>query len=512
MLKDVDLYKKIEKDKYKEIIKYLGLKIAELQRKVKEYKIPVIIVFEGWDASGKGILINNLILPMDPRYFNVYTMHKPNEEEKMRPFLWRFWTKTPERGRIAIFDRSWYRKTFEDRVDGIIKKKEIEKYYEQINSFERQLFDDGNIIIKFFIHISEKQQSKRMRRLEESKATSWRVTEKDWKHNRQYKEYLKVIDETIKVTNFEYGPWVIVEGSDKKFATVKIFNTLIKMLEDRIDSINKKQKAKEIQHSKIVTLDKEKSHISKIESMIYNNEYEMKKYVLDDIDLSKKLHKEEYKEQLKKYQNKIKELQNEIYLRKIPVVIVYEGWDASGKGGNIKRVTKNMDPRGYEVISVAAPNDMELNHHYLWRFWCKIPKAGHIAIFDRSWYGRVLVERIEGFCTEKEWKRAYRELNEMERNITGFGGAVLKFWLHIDKEEQLKRFNERKKNPYKSWKITDEDWRNRDKWDSYKSAVDDMILKTNTEYAPWIIVEANDKYFARVKVLENIVKKVEKKF
>jgi polyphosphate kinase 2 (PPK2 family) len=203
-------------------------------------------------------------------------------------------------------------------------------------------------------------------------------------------------------------------------------------------------------------------------------------------------------------------LEHEIYVRRVPVVIAYEGWDAAGKGGNIRRLTQNLDPRGYEVVPVAAPNDIEKAHHYLWRFWLQMPKAGHITIFDRSWYGRVLVERVEGFCTEAQWRRAYREINGMEQHLAHFGAIVLKFWLHIDPDEQLRRFREREGMLHKQWKMTDEDWRNREKLDQYRGAVEEMLYRTSTPYAPWTIVESNCKRHARVKVLETVCKAIRK--
>ena len=224
--------------------------------------------------------------------------------------------------------------------------------------------------------------------------------------------------------------------------------------------------------------------------------------LLDKVDLSKSMDKTEYEDILDAYQN--------IYKKRIPLIILYEGWDAAGKGGNIRRLTHNLDPRGYEVVPIAAPNDIEKAHHYLWRFWIHIPKAGHIAIFDRTWYGRVLVERVEGFCIEPEWKRAFQEINEFEQQLTNFGTILVKFWLQISKDIQLKRFHEREEIPYKHWKITEEDFRNRAKWDSYKIAVDDMLLKTNTTYAPWTVVESNCKYYARTKALKTVIDTVEK--
>lgn len=231
--------------------------------------------------------------------------------------------------------------------------------------------------------------------------------------------------------------------------------------------------------------------------------------ILDKCDMTLALDKETYRTRLAELQVRLRELEFAIYHERVPVMIMYEGWDAAGKGGNIKRVVERLDPRGYTVVSVAAPRGDEKTHQYLWRFWQHIPKAGHVAIFDRSWYGRVLVERIEGFCTTDDWKRAYQEINEFESQIVSFGGVIVKFWIHITQEEQLRRFEERKDDPFKNWKLTDEDWRNRDKWNPYMEAVEEMLMRTSTHYAPWTIIEGNDKYYARIKALSTITEAIQ---
>lgn len=489
MLEKIDLTKETSKEDYKKVISELELHIGALQRDAKELKIPVVIVFEGWDGAGKGTLINKLMLPLDPRGFKVYLTHTAqSEDEVMRPFLWRYWSKTPEKGRISIFDRSWYRRVLEDRVDKNIPQQKWKEAYNEINHFERQLADDGNVIIKFFIHISKKKQKKRLKAMEQDKAMSWRVvSEKEWKHHNQYEEYLSAYEKMLENTDTDYAPWTVVEAHDKRFAEIKILKTVIELLEQKIEEVKNAQQNKSVKKTVQVKLTS------------------LGASVLDKVDLSKNLTREEYQQKIGGMQEKIREIEFKMYKKRVPLVIMYEGWDGAGKGGNIKRLVQVMDPRGYEVHPVAAPNDIEKSHHYLWRFWRDIPKAGHIAIFDRSWYGRVLVERVEGFCKEHEWKRAFKEINEFEEQLVNFGAVVVKFWMHIDKEEQMRRFKERQEISYKQWKITDEDWRNREKWDLYKVAVDEMLFRTSTTYAPWTIVEANSKYYARIKVLQTVI-------
>lgn len=492
MLEKIDLSKKVDKKTYRRVMDEAEEKLGLLQRECKDAGIPVILVFEGMGAAGKGVQINRLIQALDPRGFDVYACDRPTEDEQMRPFLWRYWTKTPAKGRIAVFDRSWYRSVQVDRFDGLTREDKLGDAYQDILSFEKQLCDDGTVIMKFFLYIDKDEQKKRFKKLEGSKETSWRVTEEDWNRNKDFDRYLKMNEEMLEKTDTDYAPWVIIEAVDKDYAALKIVSTVMDRLEYELEH-RRPEDGKQAQRQESKTRER------------------FKNGVLSGIDLSKSLTEEEYKTRLKKLQKRLAELHSELYRLRIPVVIGFEGWDAGGKGGAIKRLTSNLDPRGYRVNPTAAPNDIEKVHHYLWRFWNSVPKAGHIAIFDRTWYGRVMVERIEGFCSEAEWRRAYQEINEMESHMANAGAVVLKFWLHIDKEEQERRFKERQANPAKQWKITDEDWRNREKWDQYEEAVNEMLIRTSTTYAPWIVVEGNDKRYARVKVLQTVVDALEKK-
>ncbi len=488
MLEKIDLSRKVSKARYKAAKDAAALELGVLQRRAKELGIPVIVVFEGWNAAGKGTLINNLILPLDPRGYQVYSAQAPNEEEAMRPFLWRFWIHTPPRGRMIVFDRSWYRRVLADRVDGRATEEQVRQAFEDIRFFERTLADDGAVIIKFFLHISRGEQKRRFEKLQKDPATAWRVTKGDLERRKQYPEYLAAIEDMLAETDSDDGPWTVVEAEDERFATLKIFSTVTTALSRGLaaaEEARKRPPAAKTPPQADLPADLQAS-------------------ILDQVDLSRSLDRQTYQRRLKKLQNRFRQLEHEIYVERIPVVIVYEGWDAAGKGGNIRRLIRELDPRGYEVVPIAAPNDTEIAHHYLWRFWTQMPKAGHITIFDRSWYGRVLVERVEGFCTEAEWRRAYREINETEQHMVNFGTVVVKFWLHVDADEQLRRFEARQGNPHKQWKITDDDWRNREKYDQYKVAIEEMLFRTSTPRAPWTIVESNNKWYARVKALETV--------
>ena len=491
MLEKIDLSKEMSKKEFKQKIEELTAKLGGLQRECKSLHIPSIILFEGFGASGKGTLINQMIQLLDPRGFHVFSISGESEEEKNRPFLWRFWTKTPENGRIAIFDRSWYRRVLVDRFDKLTDDEKLSFAYQEIVSFEQTLTDGGNVIIKFFLDITKKEQKKRFDKLLAGKETAWRVSEGDLKRNKHFKEYKHMNEEMLQKTDTDFAPWTIVEAMDWKYAAVKVISTVIDCLEKHIVLI--REKAAEVVLQEVQSKPAPKSS------------------VLGSVDLSLSYSKEEYRAKLGDLQRKMSLLHSELYRRRIPVILGFEGWDAGGKGGAIKRLTESMDPRGYTVNPTAAPNDLESAHHYLWRFWQNVPKAGHVAIFDRTWYGRVMVERVEGFCTEAEWQRAYKEINDMEEQFVNSGAVVIKFWMQIDKAEQERRFTERVNTPKKQWKITDEDWRNREKWDAYEVAVDEMLVRTSTTYAPWVIVAGNSKYYARIKVLETVIKSIEER-
>ena len=527
MLEKVDLTKKISKEEYKEKMPQLEARIGRLQRECKALGIPVLIVFEGFGAAGKGLQIGHLIQSMDPRGFEVHPIKNETEEERMHPFMWRFWTKTPARGRIAIYDGSWYRRVLIDRFEKRTKNKDLPAAFHSINSFEQQLAEDGNLIIKLFLGIDKKEQKKRFDKLAKNKETAWRVSQGDRERNAHYDEYAAMMEDMLFKTDTDYAPWTIIEAIDRRFATLKIYTTVIKAMADQIEKVQRQNAQKAAAKAKQAAAgltgtsgDMQtagtggNAGVNDIDEIARETDAEMKELqvsILSKADLSLSYTREEYKEKLDKLQKKLEKLHGELYRRRIPVVLGFEGWDAGGKGGAIKRLTQKMDPRGYVVNPTASPNDIEKAHHYLWRFWRAMPKDGHVAIFDRTWYGRVMVERIEGFCTTKEWKRAYKEINDMEKDLYDAGAIVIKFWMHIDKDEQERRFRERQDNPEKQWKITDEDWRNREKWDQYEDAVNEMLMRTSTDYAPWVVVEGNSKYYARVKVLQTVVDAIEER-
>jgi AMP-polyphosphate phosphotransferase len=492
MLETIDLDKHIAKSAYDKSFQSLRDQLDDLQRQVRETGIPVCILFEGWDAAGKGDSIEKLVGRLDPRGYKVHPVYEPDVEEALRPFLWRFWRALPGKGEIGIFDHSWYRRVLGERVRKECTRQEWQSAFGEITTFERMLADDGMVFIKLFLHISEKEQGKRFAKLEKSRYDRWRVTRKDWKAHKQYKQYFAAANEALERTSTAYAPWTVVESTDRHYRRIKIFKTIVDAMKNAVAAKADAGKPTRARASVAVPALKEM------------------KTVLDDVDLTRKLSEKKYAAELLSLQVELRQLEFRCFEERMPVIIGYEGWDAGGKGGNIKRVIGCLDPRGYDVIPIAAPKGDEATHHYLWRFWTKIPKAGHIAIFDRTWYGRVLVERVEGFCSEAEWRRAYQEINEFELSLHNYGMVLVKFWMHISKEEQLRRFKERETLDYKRYKITDEDYRNREKWDVYRQAVADMITNTSTTYAPWTIVEANDKLWARIKAMRTIANAIAK--
>lgn len=477
MLETLALDTALKKKDYKKRIKPLDTHLGEVQRELKTKGIPVLIVFEGWDTSGKGTAIGRLVQAFDPRGFDVYHVNPVSEQELYFPPMHRFWLRLPARGEIAVFNHSWYRQVLDEAVDKRLAQPELASAYERMRVFERQLTDDGAVIIKFFLHISKEEQAKRFKDLAKDPAFSWKVGDAERQRHNQYDLYVEYIEAMLRETSMPHAPWTVLPSTDKHYLTVKVAETVL-------DALNRAL-----------------SPAKKVSLQIPATETSQQTSPLEAADLSLSVDKATYNETLPRLQSELYRLQHLCYVARTPVVLVFEGWDAAGKGGAIRRLTWELDPRGYAVIPFGAPEGEEAHKHYLWRFWRALQKSGHISIYDRSWYGRVLVERVEGYATSGEWTRAYREINEFEAELLDFGVVLCKFWMHISKEEQLRRFEARKNTPEKQWKITEEDWRNREKWDVYREAVSDMLVNTSTPAAPWTLVEGNAKRYARLKVL-----------
>ena len=507
MLETLDLSLKLGKDEYRSAMDKLGLDLQMLQRAAFEHGVPMLVVFEGWDSAGKGDSIANLLGHMDPRGFKVHVTRQPSEEEAYRPMLWRFWNRIPGKGAIAIFDRSWYGLLLDQRVDGTLDHRGWEQELVEAAAFERQLADDGMVILKFWLQIEKKEQKKRLKAWENDKAQRWRASQDIWAKHRRYDMILQHVEVMLARSHTHRAPWTLVEAKDQRFRRVKVLGTVASALRRALESRGVALPTGEEPPAKT-------PHRTKATAFVHKDPLLKPPVIpadspLSRVDLGLALEREDYNKQVAEAQQRLRECHFLSYARRHSAVIMFEGWDAAGKGGTIKRLTENLDPRGYSVIPIAAPTRVEASCHYLWRFWQQIPKDGHMAIFDRSWYGRVIVERIEGFCTEEQWRRAYQEINEFERTLADHGAVICKFWLHISPEEQLARFRRRESIASKNYKITDEDWRNRAKWPQYLEAVSDMLRQTSTPHAPWTIVEANDKLWARVKVLNTVLRSMQ---
>ncbi len=457
----------------KDLREQMGVIQVEFMRK----KIPIIVMFEGWSGAGKGTLIGKLINRMDPRGYNVFSIEPEYDFPSRYSALCDLFSAIPPYGKMSVLDGSPYSQAVAQRVRDKISAKELKKLCENTVNIERALANDGYMILKFMLDIPKEEQKKRIDDLNNKKSTAWRVKPFDEFQNEHYFEFKEVFEDVITRTDTEFAPWIKVNATDRDDAAYTVFKEIISAIQNALSA--EKPSFPPTSPSKLLPA-----------------------MGLDGCDLNAYLPKDEYREMLKVYQKKISKLATQLYMHKIPVVIGYEGWDAAGKGGNIRRLSSALDPRGFDVVPISAPTPTEKNHHYMWRFLKELPKTGHIAIFDRTWYGRVMVERIEGYCSQDEWSRAFEEINEFEKYLADEGHIVLKFFINVDNAEQLRRFEARRDTPEKNWKLTDEDWRNREKWDVYHSAISQMIDNTNTAHAPWHVIPSNDKSFARIKVLK----------
>ena len=456
-------------------------RLGRLSRICNDLDIPILIIVDGWESSGRGFVIKDLCREFAAKNFDVDVFDKDESYDDKFPFIRKFWINVPQKGKIKIFDRSFYYKIFEKKN---LSDKKIQERIDSIKSIEKALFDDQTIILKFFLNIDKKEQKKRIEKLEDSFKEDFYMDGLDFDQQKNYKDYEKHFKKTLKATDFPYARWEIVDSNDKKAASKEVLGLAIDRISQGMERVIRQREENE---------NVERDYISSSN-------------ILQNIDLSKTISDDEYEEKKDKLQDEVAKLMYKYYQKGISQVLVFEGVDAAGKDGAIERLIKEVDPRLYKVHGISAPSKEELSRNYLWRFFTKLPKDGYIGIFSRSWYGRVMVERVEGFAKTNEWDRAYGEMLDMEKQIYDHGSLILKFFVTIDKDEQLKRFKDRQRNPDKQYKITDEDWRNREKWDQYIDAMNEMLERTNSNYAPWIIVEGNCKKYARIKVMEEYIK------
>ncbi len=489
MFESAELGHEIAKERFEREVPELRHDLLTAQYElVKSRAFSTVILIGGVDGAGKGETLNLINEWMDPRHIQTNAIRPVTDDDlEGRPRMWRFWRALPPRGRIAVFVGSWYSRPFIRRVNGDLKRAKFDRELEQVLRFEQMLTDEGVLLLKFWLHLSRKQQKKRFEKLEKKKATAWRVTDTDWKHLEMYDQFQSVAQHMLRETSTGNAPWLVVEGRDERYRSLTVGKTILESMQRRLEAPRERR------------VTRAPAIVPAIDGVS----------ILDRLDLERSVDKKQYADELGEVQGRLNALTRHKRFGDISVVAAFEGCDAAGKGGAIRRVTQALDAKKYDVIPIAAPTDEERSRPYLWRFWRHLPERGRIAIFDRSWYGRVLVERIEKYCGETDWMRAYGEINDFEEQLIDNRTVVVKFWLQISQEEQLRRFQERETTPFKQHKITDEDWRNREKWDAYNIAVCEMIDRTSTERAPWTLIPANDKYYARLAVLRTLIDAIE---
>jgi AMP-polyphosphate phosphotransferase len=490
MFESAELGHTISKQIYKKEVPPLREALLDAQLDVLERaEFPVLILISGVEGAGKGETVNLLSEWMDPRHIETDAFGPPTDDERLRPPMWRYWLRLPKKGKIGIFFGSWYTDPIVMRVNRELRKSALEDEIERIVRLERMLANDGVVLVKLWFHLSKKAQRARLEGLENDPKSSWRVTPEDWRRFEQYEDYRKVSARVLRQTSTPEAPWTVIEGTDARYRSLTAGKVLLETLRARLDAQPPKRTGRV--PPSVPALDK--------------------LYILRTLDMSQRLEERRYEEDLERLQAKLNKLSRSSRFAKTSVVVVFEGWDAAGKGGAIRRITGALDARQYRVIPIAAPTEEERAQPYLWRFWRHLPRRGRFTMYDRSWYGRVLVERVENLCPPEDWMRAYGEINDFEEQLVQSGTVLVKLWLQITKDEQLKRFKEREKTRFKRFKITQEDWRNRDKWDAYELAACDMVDRTSTEIAKWTLVEANDKHFARIKALDVVTTAIEER-
>ncbi len=493
MFETAELGRTISKEEYEAARPELRARLLAAQFALRGTRVPVLVIIAGADGAGKGDAVNRLHEWLDPRNLATHVFGPTSDEERERPAGWRFWRTLPARGQIGIFFGSWYTQPIVSRVGGTMKKGRFEIELDRIAFTEEMLVRDGALLLKFWIHLSKSGLKRRFKRLSKSSETRWKVTKLDRERLKTYDDFVAVAERAVQKTDTALAPWIVVEAFDDRWRDLTMGRTLADALE---------RKVKEASAPKPVT----SPAVAPLPPLLAEEEAR----VLDRVDLTSTLSDRAYHRRLARGQERLHQLTWAAAKKRISSVAVFEGWDAAGKGGAIRRMTWAIDARLCRVIPIAAPTDEERAHHYLWRFWRHIPRAGLVTIFDRSWYGRILVERVEGFAREDEWRRAFLEINDFEQQLADAGIVVTKFWLHVSPEEQLRRFEERQHVPHKQHKITEEDWRNRAKWDAYHAAVGEMVARTSTREAPWTLVGANDKNRARIQVIETFCDRLER--
>ncbi|MBL6750947.1 MAG: polyphosphate:AMP phosphotransferase [Nevskia sp.] len=487
MFETAEVGHRIDKDQFDREELRLHAQLLEAQRALRDAKFPVIVIVSGVESAGKSEVVNRLNAWLDTRGVQTVAFWDESDEERERPAYWRFSRRLPPRGSIGILFGSWYTQPIVQRAFRKTSREQFAAELVRIAELERMLTDDGALMVKLWFHLSKKAQQKRLDKIVRQERRKLTPYEKSF--GKLYDRFAKVSETALQATDTGPAPWHVVEATDPRYRDLMAGRILLQALEQRLA----RRKAPAVPAARTVQEPEVGAH----------------RAVLDTVDLRATLSPAVYDKRLAQEQARLNALGWHAYNAKRSTVVLFEGWDAAGKGGAIRRTTAALDARLFRVIPIAAPTDEELAQHYLWRFWRHLPRAGYFTIYDRSWYGRVLVERVEGFAAPEQWGRAYGEINAFEAQLLDHGICVVKFWLHLSREEQLRRFRERKQIAHKQYKITAEDWRNRKRWGAYEHAIDEMVARTSNARAPWHLVAADCKRHARVTILKTICDSLE---
>jgi polyphosphate:AMP phosphotransferase len=490
LFESAELGRTVAKTEYEAVVPELRVSLVNAQYDLRRSDFAVLVLVAGDDRMGMRDLLAEMGDWVDARYLRIHLFGERTDEERARPRAWRYWNAMPRDGETAIFIGGWAATTVRERVDGMISAKELDRRCELIRYLEETLVADGTLLVKVWLHLPKKELKRRLEKRGKGTSKSWRIDARDHLIHDRYDETLPIAEQYVRATDTSTAPWLVVDSTDRHYRNLTVARALLERLTARFTA---------------------KPAAPAVPAVAAPPSEPAARGVLDTLDLSSSLDDDRYEAALEKESERLARLTQRARRKEVATVIVFEGWDAAGKGGTIRRLARAIDLENQRVIAISAPTEEERAHHYLWRFWRELPRDGTVAVFDRSWYGRVLVERVEGFATVAEWSRAYDEINGFEAHLASHGIVVLKFWLHISHDEQMRRFEERERTPYKKYKLTADDYRNRAKRPQYEAAVDEMVARTSTEGAPWHLVPANDKRFARIRVFETVCDALEKR-
>jgi polyphosphate:AMP phosphotransferase len=482
MFETVELGRKLSKTEYDAALPELRTALLKAQARLESAGFSVVVLLNG--VGGMAETANRLNEWLDTRYVSTEAWAPPTEDERQHPEFWRYWRWLPPAGRVGLFLGSWYTKPIVERGEGRIDATDFEHELHRITRFERTLAVDGVLFVKLWLHLSKREQRRRLEALGSKRSTRFRIGHNEWQRLEHYGKFRKASERAVRETSTSQAPWTLIEAADARYRDITAAKALLAALEHRLAEPmpeRKREPAPDLPNPQTI---------------------------LDTLDYSSRVEKDVYEARVPALQARLNELAERLARRKKSAIFLFEGPDAAGKGGAIRRVTGALDATRYRVMPVSAPSEEERAHHYLWRFWRHLPRRGRITIYDRSWYGRVLVERVEGFATRDEWSRAYEEINTFERELVDDGVVLVKFWLQVTSAEQLRRFEERAREPWKQHKLTPEDFRNRTRENAYELAASEMIERCSTEYAPFTLVPADDKRGARIQVLETICRRL----